>query len=1056
MKKRHHLIKHRLLNLILAAVFLGSFLMTSTAGASNPPPTAPSLLPEEVREAFRGGMSAEEFLLKIQGPIPNALADLADVTLTVVVELEGAPVAELFSNARGNISPLAQRSQAEELASMQQPVAEYVLSHSGAVISQYTKAYNGLLVNVPYEQLDELKALPNVKAVHRAPVYYPILDNSVPTIRANKVATDLGYDGTGISIGIIDTGVDYTHAALGGSGDPDDYTNNDPAIVEPGSFPNAKVVGGWDFAGTDYTTGEVPVPDADPLDEYSYGHGTHVASTAAGLAAGDVSAGAAPGAEIYALKVYGKSGGTNLIADAIEWSMDPNGDDDLSDHLDVINISSGTTYGPADDNDPAVAAVNNAVAAGVVVVGASGNDGNVSYITGSPASASAAISVAGSNADIASPTISAPTGDYFYEPSNFDSGGHFDTEMTAALFYAGNIPSAPDDLLCDISGLDANALLGKIALIQRGTCTFAVKVNNAHSLGAVGAIIFNYEDARFAMPGDPVNIPAGMVNNTDGIALQVSHGVDITISAENDTSPEGTPENIWNNSSRGPRGFDSHLKPEITAPGTPIYAAKYKSGTEKQGYAGTSMAAPHVSGAAALVIQAHPAWTPEQVKAALMNRAIDLDDLSPVPRVGAGRVDAYESVNRDVVAVGDTDLVSLSWGVVLMGASTFSDTKTVTFTNDTAAEITYNLAWLFDGESSTAGVDFTHPVSVTVPAGGTAQVNVQLDADPTLIASDFNSLEEYSGYFVFTNTGDATDRLRLPFYLLPRPYSQLAELSSDLVMDDSINKASIELQHSGPIIADLWGCPAFVSDPDEPSIGNEGDLRLFGLDYGGLMDTDGDTVPDTDTIIPAFNVYGRWHTPQAAFAEFDLYIDVDQDGTDEYVLFNYNLGAYNGGDDNDTWMVVKKDLGTDDMTLASPFAIYTDYNAGYMEWYIPTHDATYGFGLDPVGGGGDTTFDFHVSTYDYNENEDNTATFQFDVAHPPLTWGPAAGSPTNPGPGDAETTYEIFINDVEGYDYSQPLGFMLVDYHGEPGVGQAYYWALTAVRNQIYLPFISR
>ncbi len=1061
--------KHKLLNLILAILFLGGFVMAPSAQATPPapppPPTTPpgrfQLLPEEVLASFQGGMSSEEFLLMTRGPIPNALADLAGQEITVVVELVDPSVAELFSNARGNMSPLAQRSHAEELASLQRPVADYVVSHSGAVISQYTKVYNGLLVNVPFEQLAELRMLPNVKAIHRAPVYYPILDNSVPTIRADKVAADLGFDGTGISIGIIDTGVDYTHAALGGNGDPADYIANNPDILDFG-FPNAKVVGGYDFAGTDYEAGEVPVPDEDPLDEYTFGHGTHVASTAAGLEAGDVSKGVAPGADIYALKVYGSSGGTNLIADAIEWAMDPDGDDDLSDHLDVINISSGTTYGPADDNDPAIAAVNNAVAAGVVVVAAAGNDGDVSYITSSPASASGAISVAGSNSGYDSgPTVSTAARDFLYQPSSFDNwSGRYTVESTAPLFYTGTIT---DDRLCDISGFapGATPMLGSIALIQRGDCNFDVKVDNAEALGAVGVIVFNNEPGKTGMSGHEVNIPACMVADVDGQALQASHGLAVTVSAEGDTSKTQTPEYIWDSSARGPRGFDSNLKPEITAPATPIYAANYKTGTGKTGFAGTSMASPHVAGAAALVVQAHPAWTPDQVKAALMNRAVDLADLSPVPRVGAGRVDAYESVNRSVIAVGDAELVSLSWGVLLMGGATYTDTKTVTFSNYTASEITYNIAWYFDGESSTDGVGFTHPASVTVPAVGTAQVDVQLDANPAQIPSNFNDadadpiLEEYSGYFVFTNAGDAADKLRLPFYLLPRPYSQLTELSSELIMDYDADKASVELQHSGPISSKLWGYPAFMSDPNEAGIGDEGDLRLFGLDYGGLMDTNDDDIPDTDSIIAAINVYGSWHTPQTTFVKFYLFIDVDQDGTDDYKLYNYDFGYDDTKNYNDLWMVFKEDLSTGQVSLASPFAIYTDYNAGYMEWYIPTH-GSYGFGLDPVGGGGDTRFDFHLSCYGYYENEDATEVYQFDVAHPPLTWGPAAGSPADPGPGDTETTYEISINDAAGYDYSQPLGFMLVDYRGQPGAGQAYYWPVTAVSPQIYLPFISR
>src|SRR5690606_9025822 len=115
-------------------------------------------------------------------------------------------------------------------------------------------------------------------------------------------------------------------------------------------------------------------------------------------------------------------------------------------------------------------------------------------------------------------------------------------------------------------------------------------------------------------------------------------------------------------SSRGPRGFDSALKPEISAPGTAIDAAWMGSGNGKTESDGTSMAAPHVTGVAALVRQAHPEWTAEQVKAALMNTAVDLGH--EIPRMGAGRVDALRAVTTETVAVGDPKLVSLSWGVI--------------------------------------------------------------------------------------------------------------------------------------------------------------------------------------------------------------------------------------------------------------------------------------------------------------------------------------------------------------------------------------------------------
>ena len=319
--------KISLINCIVIFFILYGLVFTAPVRAEddslihNPAPSSDrfQLLPEEVRSSFRN-LSVEEFLTNINGPLPNALADFADEEITVVIELNDPPVASLLAT-RGTLSPQAQRSHADKLATLQRPVADHITANAGAVISQYTKAYNGLLAKVSIQQLEAIRNLPNVKTVHRAPIHYPILEDSIPTIRANQVVQNLGYDGTGISIAIIDTGIDYTHAALGGSGDPTDYTNNDPDTIADGGFPNAKVVGGYDFAGSDYTAGAIPVPDEDPLDEYVIGHGTHVASTAAGLEVpGSVHEGVAPGADLYALKVFGKNGATNLTAGIDLWA----------------------------------------------------------------------------------------------------------------------------------------------------------------------------------------------------------------------------------------------------------------------------------------------------------------------------------------------------------------------------------------------------------------------------------------------------------------------------------------------------------------------------------------------------------------------------------------------------------------------------------------------------------------------------------------------------------------------------------------------------------------
>jgi hypothetical protein len=232
---------------------------------------------------------------------------------------------------------------------------------------EYNVALVGAAVEIPDREVTSLRKLPSVRAV------YPDRILTTCAIPADRVvaatidaaarvnATTLPTRGAGVRVGVIDTGVDYNHPALGG-----------------GFGPGHKVEGGWDFVAN----------DADPMDEH--GHGTHVA----GIIAADSAelSGVAPDATIIAYRVLNRAGAgfTSDILAAIERSMDPNLDGNTSDHLDVINLSLGGV-GTADGIESQV--VDNATAAGVVVVVAAGNEGQFDTVR-SPGTARTAITVA--------------------------------------------------------------------------------------------------------------------------------------------------------------------------------------------------------------------------------------------------------------------------------------------------------------------------------------------------------------------------------------------------------------------------------------------------------------------------------------------------------------------------------------------------------------------------------------------------------------------------------------------------------------------------------------
>lgn len=612
------------------------------------------------------------------------------------------------------------------------------LSPTAQVVYRYRMTLNAISFYAPSNVTAQVMNLPGVKSVAAAlemarPQALDIKPgskisgvNSVNFIGAEEVHKK-GITGKGMRIGVLDSGVDYTHAMLGGSGKPDEFESIDPA--QPSSlFPNAKVVGGIDVVGSDFNAASkdsvfhLPKPDANPIDES--GHGTHVAGTVAGLGDGvNTYSGVAPDASIYAIKVFGKDGSTAdaAVIAGFEFAADPNGDLNPDDQLDVINMSLGGGFGqPRILYNRAVRAL---ARAGTVVVASAGNSGPVDYIVGAPSTADEAISIAASidgapiNWQFASVKINLAQPLYVKVVE-----GPISKPVAEAGAVSGELVDIGDASV-DLSAETKAALNGKVALIVRGKVSFAVKLQRAVDAGAIGAIVYtNDGNEPIAMGGDgKVEIPAIMVSQAIGLQILAQmKTAPVTVEFKTDKLIEepGNIDTITSFSSKGPRSEDNLFKPEIAAPGQAVTSAAMGKGVEGVHMNGTSMAAPHMAGVMALVKQAHPDLTSKQLKSLVMGTSKVLatkgEDI-PMTLQGAGRVQLLEAVEAPVIS----ETPAFSLGRVQVAAVKELH-RTIVLRNLTGSDLS-----LTTQTKSTPGMQIDVASSVTVPAHGKAKVKVK-------------------------------------------------------------------------------------------------------------------------------------------------------------------------------------------------------------------------------------------------------------------------------------------------------------------------------------------
>lgn len=850
----------------------------------------------------------------------------------VTVRLSEAPVAEVVaegSTATGGLpSAATQKSRLRAVRAQQRSVTAGAEALGADVTGGATRAANVLAMTVDAADLADLAALPgvlSVKAMGRyetlaGPVEPGSLAEAVRYLDAEALHAR-GVDGTGVQIAVLDSGIDYTHANLGGPGTTAAYeacydagaadapvTGACADLFGPGA---PKVKGGYDFVGEGWPNTAL-APDPNPID--LEGHGTHVADIAAGRNADGSHTGLAPGADLYAVKVcsaVASSCNGLALLQGVDWSLDPDGDGDVSDAVDIMNLSLGSSYGQPEDD--LTVAVDNAVRAGVVAVVSAGNSADRPFIVGSPSTASRAVSVAQTalpsdrlySVRVDSPVVAGLPGNTVRYAVLQPWSPTPTAALTAPLARpAGVLGCTP----ADFAGFPA----GAVALVSRGTCSISIKAGNASAAGASSVLIANNAPGAppsFSYGGGDVTVPTYSISQADGqrLATAVAAGpVTVTIDPAAATSLANT---TVASSSRGPRMGDEVTKPDIGAPGA-WSSAEVGTGDGETAFGGTSGAAPVVSGVAALVLQAHPGSAPVAVKARLLNGAAagnaTLDATAtlyptPVSRVGAGEVRAAASVGGVGLLVNEKqDGGNVGLGLPHLTTTTRYPVQLLLRNTGSRAR-TYAIASSFrdPADAALGALTVSGPSSVTVSARSSKPVRLTVTIDPAKLrpwplsglagaTGDGSALDgpELDGWITATA---GSERLRLGWQVLPHRSADVVAPTDTRL--DARGDGSVRLRNTSTVLpgaVDVFGLagtsPA-LPDPAPGAPGTPGsnaaviDLRAVGV------------RTDSSVLQVAVNRFGRATVP-AYPAEYDVYLDVDRDGTDDYVFFTQELGGF--------------------------------------------------------------------------------------------------------------------------------------------------------------------
>jgi subtilisin family serine protease len=857
----------------------------------------------------------------------------------------------------------------------------------GKKLYSYTYSLNGFAAVLTHAQATKLANAAGVASVEADRLHRATTENSPDFLGLTDPADGLyakGFDGEGVVVGVVDTGIWPEHPSFSDQSDLADRPGSSGkrlrAYDNPPKSWHGACQGGIGWSADDcnnkligaryfmkgFETHDVVKTDYRSARDHD-GHGTHTASTAAGNAGVEASifgvdrgvvSGIAPRARIAAYKaLWNDAGGfTSDLAAAIDTAV--------ADGVDVINYSIGSSTPSFLSADTFAFLFANR--GGVFASVAAGNDGPGAGTVGAPAVAPWVM------------TVGASTQDRTFQGSvELGDGSEFlgasvttGTEMLQIVDAANAAVSgaAPADAeLCVPGALDPAVVSGKIVLCLRGVIARVDKSLAVSLAGGAGMALYNPDDVQ-ALVTDNHWVPSVHINFSAGTAIKayIAGNPGATAQIHGGASTP-TPGSVMADfSSRGPNAAENNLlKPDVTAPGVNILAGNSPTpfhgapGELFQSISGTSMSAPHVAGLAALLVQAHPAWMPDQIKSALMLTArqdvVKEDGTTDADTFdfGAGHVVPNSAVEPGITmapaptAVGtlfqyvgftcvDFEFVwvpgtcaavggpvepeNLNLPSIAISRLVGSQTVSRTFTSVDAGTVTWTPT--IDG---LAGIDVDLPAPVTLVAGAMGSWDVTFTPDTA-------DLDEWVDGRIVWTAGDGSGRtVRLPVVLRPAQLAFPLSVTATVAGDSGLIDWEVKSGYDGFLSADGYGLA-----PNDPLLGES-----------VAQDSDQDIV--TDTFTSGVTFYDFTTTPTTRYVAMGTLDETTTLGSDLDVYLFRELADGDAG------------FSLDDLIA---FAADGD-STEIVELVNPTVDTyrlvVHGWGTP---GGGGSTYDLHRWTVD--------------------------------------------------------------------------------------------